>query len=325
MPFAVVGDELGPPESYRLQEHDPGPPAAGRIQVAIKVAGVSFLDVLVASGRHQSVPATPYIPGSECAGIVQAVGEGVTDFCVGDAVFATARGGLFAQIANVAAADAYRKPPGLSFEEAAVLPVSYATAHYGLARLAGLAPGETLLVLGAGGAMGQAAVQLGKHFGARVTASASSPAKRALAAAAGADEAVDSRVEGWRERVSAANDGKPFDVVFDPVGGPMTEMAFRSLGWNGRHLIVGFAAGIASLPTNLPLLKGARLIGVNLRQFALTQPALAAENMRRVIDIAESGRLKPGIGARYALKSFGDAMNDAAAGRSLGRVVLMVD
>jgi NADPH2:quinone reductase len=204
--------------------------------------------------------------------------------------------------------------------EAAVFPVSYSTARYALVHRAQLQPGETLLVLGAGGATGYAAVQLGKHLGARVIASASSEAKRALALAGGADAVIDARAEDWREQVKAANHGKGIDVVFDPVGGATSEPAFRSLGWNGRHLVVGFTAGIAALKTNLPLLKGASLIGVDLRQFGLNQPELAAQNMAEVFALA--GVLRPAVAKTIPLEQFAAAMAAAATGSEAGRIVL---
>ena len=322
---AVIGAELGPPEGYRLAEHDPGAPGPGEVRVAIRAAGLSYVDVLTAAGNYQVKPPVPFIPGSECAGTVAALGEGVTGLAIGEAVIASSWGGLLADAVNVHARSVRAKPAGLSFAEAAVFPVSYYTAHYALAFRAALQPGETLLVLGAGGATGYAAVQLGKHLGARVIASASSPEKRALALAGGADAAIDARAADWRDQVKAAAGGKAIDVVFDPVGGPATEPAFRSLAWNGRHLVVGFTAGIAQLRTNLALLKGASLVGVDLRQFGVNQPDAAQDNMRAVFALAEAGVLKPTIARRYPLEDFRAAMADAASGAAAGRVVVEMD
>jgi NADPH:quinone reductase len=319
---AVVADELGPPENYRLIEHDPGHPKPGEVRVAIKAAGISYVDVLTAAGNYQVKPPVPFIPGSECAGIVEALGEGVTGFAIGDAVVASSWGGLFADVANIRATSIRPAPKGLTLAEAAVFPVSYYTAHYALALRAQLQRDETLLVLGAGGATGYAAIQIGKHLGARVIASASSPEKRALALSGGADVAIDARGEDWRDQVKAANEGKSVDVVFDPVGGNATEPAFRSLSWNGRHLVVGFTAGIAQFRTNLPLLKGASLIGVDLRQFGVNEPEKAAENMQSVFALAEAGVVKPAIARTYALADYLAAMQDAASGNSAGRIVL---
>jgi NADPH:quinone reductase len=325
MTRAVITDALGPPENYRLVEHDPGPPKAGEVRIAIKAAGISYVDVLTAAGNYQLKPALPFIPGSECAGIVEALGEGVTGFKIGDAVVASGWGGLFADVANIRASSVRTSPKGLSLAEAAVFPVSYYTAHYALVLLAGLRAGETLLVLGAGGATGYAAIQIGQHLGARVIASASTPDKRDLAIAGGADVAVDARADDWRDQVKAANGGKGVDVVFDPVGGAATEPAFRSLGWNGRHLIVGFTAGIAQFRTNLPLLKGASLIGVDLRQFGVNEPERAAANTQAVFALAEAGVVKPAIARSYPLDDYRAAMHEAASGASAGRIVLLMD
>jgi NADPH2:quinone reductase len=216
-------------------------------------------------------------------------------------------------------------PSTLSFAEAAVLLVSYATAIHALVDRGHLQSGETLLVLGAGGATGYAAVQVGSHLGARVIASASSDAKRALAVSAGATAAIDSRAPNWREHLKAANNGRPIDVIFDPVGGAATEPAFRSLGWNGRHLVVGFPGGIASLATNLPLLKGASLVGVNLGQLGSSDPQRAHDNHLRVLELASQQQVKPVISHTYPLEQFAVAMQAAANGDTTGRIVLTMD
>jgi NADPH2:quinone reductase len=215
-----------------------------------------------------------------------------------------------------------RIPDALGFAEAAVFPVSYATAWHALVDRGGLKRGETLLVLGAGGATGYAAVQVGKHLGARVIASASSEAKRALALAGGADAAVDARAENWREAVKGANGGKGVDVVFDPVGGEATDPAFRSLGWNGRHLVIGFPGGIAALRTNLPLLKGASLVGVDIRQFGIFEAEKADANRAEIFELAAQGVLRPHIAATYPLEQFRAAMAAATEGKQAGRIVL---
>jgi NADPH:quinone reductase len=215
-------------------------------------------------------------------------------------------------------------PQNLSFEEAAVFPVSYTTVWHALVDRGRLQSGETLLVLGAGGATGYAAVQIGKHLGARVIASASSEAKRRMALSGGADAAVNARSESWRDDLKTANGGKPVDVVFDPVGGPATEAAFRTLGWNGRHLIVGFPGGIASLRTNLPLLKGSSLIGVNLRQFGEVELQRAEANRDKVFALAAQGLFRPVVARSFSLERFAEAMAAAASGHDAGRIVLAV-
>ena len=322
MSRAIISEQFGPPEAFALREITLDPPGEGQVQVAIKAAGISFVDVLTAAGQYQVKPPLPFIPGSEFAGVVECVGQGVTQLKVGDKVMGSSWGGVFAEALNVRAANLRIVPESLGFAEAAVLPVSYQTAHYALAYRAKLQAGETLLVLGAGGATGYAAVQLGKHFGAKVIASASSPAKRELALAGGADVAIDARAEDWREQIKAATNGLGIDVVFDPVGGEASEPAFRSLAWNGRHLVVGFPGGIAALRTNLPLLKGASLIGVDIRQFGINEPDNAAANVAAVFALAEAGAIRPAIARTYPLADFAEAMNAAQAGQEAGRIVL---
>ncbi|QJQ33512.1 NADPH:quinone oxidoreductase family protein [Sphingomonas lacunae] len=325
MPLAVMTDQLGPPENYSLREHDPGAPGAGEVRMRIRAAGISYVDVLTAAGNYQVKPPVPFIPGSECAGVVEAVGDGVTGFAPDDEVVASGWGGLFAEVAVLPAKMLQPKPAGLDFAEAAVFPVSYATAWHALVDRGQLKAGETLLVLGAGGATGFAAVQVGKHLGARVIVLASSDEKRALALAGGAGAAIDGRAEDWRDQVKAANGGKGVDVVFDPVGGAMTEAAFRSLGWNGRHLIIGFPAGMTALRTNLALIKGASLIGVDIRQFGIFEATKADANRKTIFALAGSDGLRPAIAHRYLLAEWKAAMEAAASGESAGRIVLIME
>ena len=324
LPRAVRADELGPPENYALVDHDPGPPLPTQVSISIRAAGISFVDVLTAGGGYQVKPPVPFIPGSECAGVVTAVGAEVSGLAIGDKVVASGWGGMFADATNLPARTVRKMPEALSFAEAAVFPVSYATAWHALVDRGSLKAGETLLVLGAGGATGYAAVQIGRHLGARVIGSASSEEKRALATTGGADAVIDARGDDWREQVKAANGGKGVDVVFDPVGGEATDPAFRSLAWNGRHLVIGFPGGIAALKTNLPLLKGASLIGVDIRQFGIFEPEKSESNRDRVFALAGEGTLRPAVARAYPLEEFRAAMTDAAAGRSAGRIVLVM-
>lgn len=325
LPRAVRADELGPPENYILVDHDPGPLSPTQVRISIRAAGISFVDVLTAGGGYQVKPPVPFIPGSECAGVIAAVGAEVTGLAVGDKVVANGWGGMFAEAVNLPARVVRKMPEALSFEEAAVFPVSYATAWHALVDRGQLKAGETVLVLGAGGATGYAAAQIGKLLGARVIGSASDEAKRALATAGGADAVVDARGEDWREAVRAANGGKGIDVVFDPVGGDATDPAFRSLAWNGRHLVIGFPGGMTALKTNLPLLKGASLIGVDVRQFGIFEPEKSEANRDQVFALAGEGKLRPAVARTYKLDDFRAAMADAAAGKSAGRTVLVMD
>lgn len=325
MPKAIIGKEFGPPENYRLEEFDPGPPKDGELRVAIKVAGISYVDVLTATGQYQFKPPLPFIPGSEYAGIVEALGTGVTGFAVGDRVFGSSMGGIFAEAGNFAARNVSKVPQGMTLEAAAIFPVNYLTAYYALSDRGRAKAGETLLVLGAAGGTGYAAVEVGKHLGLKVIASASSKAKQEAALAGGADAVVTTGVDDWREQVSAANDGKPIDIVFDPVGGNATELAFRTLGYDGRHLVIGFPAGIAALKTNLPLLKSASLIGVQMRDFSLKRPEEAAASRAKVMELAGKGIFKPAIAARFAMKDYAAAMDEAFSGQAAGRVVLLME
>ena len=323
-PHAVMAETLGPPDNYCIVSHDPGPPSKTEIRIAIQAAGISFVDVLTAAGGYQVQPPLPFIPGSECAGVVEAIGENVRDFALGDRVVGSGWGGMFSDVVNLPERSVRKMPEALSFEEACVFPVSYATAWHALADRGRLQAGETLLVLGAGGATGYAAVQIGKYLGAYVIGSASSEEKRNLAVAGGADAVVDARREDWRDAVKTANHGKGVDVVFDPVGGDATDPAFRSLGWNGRHLVIGFPAGIASLRTNLPLLKGASLIGVDIRQFGIFEPDRSEANRDLIFALANESRLRPAIARSYPLTEFRMAMQDASEGKRAGRIVLTI-
>jgi len=319
---AVVAREFGPPETFAVEQLPAPEPGAGQVRIAIRAAGVSFVDVLIASGGYQLKPKLPFTPGSEFAGVVDAVGPEVAGFTVGDRVCASAFGGALAEAAVAPQGAVTPIPDGMSFEEAAVFRVSYATAYHALVQRGRVQAGETVLVLGAGGAVGAAAVQVAKALGARVIASASSPAKRELACEMGADEALESGAADWRDRLKALTDGRGVDLVVDPVGGDITEAAFRSLAWKGRHLVIGFTAGMARLPTNLALLKGAELVGVDIRQFGEREPRVAAANLRALFELYAQGLLRPRIAEAYPLERFAEAMDAAAKGAAAGRIVV---
>lgn len=319
---AVIADQLGPLDNYSLREFDPGTPAEGQVKVAVRAAGVSFVDILNATGQYQARASVPFIPGSEFSGVVDAVGEGVQGLQIGQRVMASCWGGAFAESAVVPTAAVDLIPDNMSFEQAAVFRISALTVWHALVDRGQLKAGESLLVMGAGGATGYAAVQLGRLLGAKVIASASNPQKRAMAEAAGAAVSIDAAAADWRAEVKQANAGRPVDVVFDPVGGSGTEAAFRCLAVNGRHLVVGFPRGIPSLPTNLALLKGASLVGVNLQQLSQTDPEKAAQNTAQVLELAAEGHLLPEIARRYPLQDFAQAMAEVAGGATAGRVVL---
>jgi NADPH2:quinone reductase len=320
---AVRAETLGPPERYRLVETPSRAPGPHEARIAIHYAGVSFVDVLTAAGGYQVKPPTPFTPGSEFSGIVLEVGAEVEGLAPGDRVAAASFGGVFAEEITIPASAAVRLPENFGLAEASVSRSSYLTACYALKRVAKVQPGETVLVLGAGGAVGAAAVQLARHYSAVPIASASSADKRALALACGAAAAVDSNAADWRDQVKGAAGGKGVDVVVDPLGGTHTERAFRSLAWKGRHLVIGFSAGeIPRLPVNLALLKGASLMGVDLRQFGVNEPDAMAEVAEEVTQLAAQGVVKPPIARIFALDDYVEAMRLAASGTAAGRVLL---
>jgi len=323
MSRAVIIRQFGDPSSFAVEERDVPPPGPGKLTVKVHAAGVSFVDVLVAAGEYQLKPPLPFVPGSEFSGVVTAIGEGVDPARLGQRVLTSAFGAAFAEESVVPAKLALPIPDTMSFAEAAVFRVSYATAYHALVQRGRLQAGETVLVLGAGGAVGYAAIEIANALGATVIGSASTDAKRALAIQAGADQVVDSRSATWRDDVKAANGGRPVDVVIDPIGGSVTELAFRSLAWNGRLLVIGFAGGeIAKLPVNLALLKGASLIGVDVRQFGEFEPEAAAANIAALFGLFAAGQLRPPIAKTYPLADFSLAMVEARSGETAGRIVL---
>jgi NADPH2:quinone reductase len=300
-------------------------PRAGQVRIKVAAVGVGYVDALVALGRYQVKPPTPHIPGSELAGLVDAVGEGVAGVAVGQRVMGLG-GRAFAQFALAPAATILALPDKLTFDQGAALPLNGLTALHGLADRGALRTGETLLVLGAAGGVGIAAVQVGKVLGARVIAAASTPEKRAFAVAHGADATIDTAPEGWRERLKTILDGAPLNVVFDPVCGPLFEPAFRSLGWGGRHLVAGFVGGqIPALGANLTLMKGSALIGVDVRQFMLFEAPKARAHLETLAGWCAERRLSPVVGRVFDWSDFGEALTFALTGRGLGKTVLRVD
>ena len=321
---AAVADTLESLESYRLKDVDM--PVAGPGQVLIKVAacGVGYVDSLVALGRYQVKPPVPHTPGQEVAGTVEAVGEGVAHVAPGDRVM-TMTGKGFAEYAVAAAPMVVKLPDALSFAEGASLPLNYITAMHALKDRGAVAQGETVLVFGAAGGVGSAGIQVAKALGARVIAAASTEEKRAFALAHGSDLAIDTSPEGWRDRLKALTEGKGPNVILDPVCGPLFELAFRSLAWRGRHLVVGFVGGpIPALPSNLTLMKGAALLGVDVRQYLQYETKRAIGDLHQLAEWAGEGKIKPPVGRTYPFAEFGEAMVFALSGQGTGKVVLDV-
>ena len=322
---AIVIEGFGDPAAtIRLKDlPEPAAPGPGEVTVEMLVLNINPSDLLQIQGLYgTSRPPLPFIPGSEYAGVVEAIGDGVAGFAVGDRVFGSSLGGPCAEIGNFRAENVSKVPAGMSLEEAAVFPVNYQTAWHALVDRGQAKAGETLLVLGAAGGTGYAAVEVGKYLGLRVIASASSAEKQEAARRGGADAVVKTGAEDWRDQVKAANDGREIDLVFDPVGGEATDPAFRTLGYGGRHLVIGFTAGLTALKTNLPLLKCASLVGVQMRGHALSRPEEAAANRVKVMALAGEGHFHPAIAGRYPLESYAEAMRAAFSGKAAGRIVL---
>jgi len=309
---------------YELVDAEAPTPGPGEARLRVAACGVGYVDALVALGQYQVKPPLPHTPGQEVSGWIDEVGEGVSGLAVGDRVMATVRGG-FAELAIAPASGVAKIPERMSFAQAAGFRVNYLTALHALRDRAAIRPGERLLVLGAAGGVGMAAVQVGRLLGAQVIAAGSSEEKRAFAQANGADLAIDTTPEGWRDRLKAACGGAGLDVVFDPVCGPLFELAFRSQSWRGRHLVVGFVGGpIPALPANLTLMKGAALIGVDVRQFLLLEPARAAEHLAELVGWVASGQLVPPVGRRFRLEEFAPALEYALTGQGLGKTIIEV-
>ncbi|MCC5860613.1 MAG: NADPH:quinone oxidoreductase family protein [Gammaproteobacteria bacterium] len=296
-------------------------PADGEVVIEIRACGLNFPDVLMIAGKYQNQPPLPFAPGAEVAGVVKACGPDVDSLSPGQRVLAyCGHGGLAEQVA-VPAAQVLPIPDRMPFAEAAAFLLTFGTSWHALKQRAALRADETLLVLGAAGGVGLAAVELGKLLGARVLAVASSEEKRALAAAHGADEVRD--YADLRTSIAEFTAGRGIDVVFDPVGGPLFEQALRSCAWNGRALVIGFAGGeIPQVPMNLPLLKGASIVGVFWGSFVAREPEVARENHLELLDHYAAGRLQVHVGATYPLAQAAEALALLAGRGALGKVVV---
>jgi NADPH2:quinone reductase len=321
---AVVCKAWGPPESLVVEEVADLVPAAGQAVVEVKAAGVNFPDVLTVQGKYQVKPALPFTPGNEFAGIVRAVGAGVSAYKAGDRVIGFTRTGAFAEQALAPVESLMPMPPGMDFETAAAITLTYGTSHHAIVDRGALQPGETMLVLGAAGGVGLAAIEIGKALGARVIAAASSDDKLAVCQAHGADVLVNYARDDLREALKAATAGRGPDVIYDPVGGVYSEPALRSIAWRGRHLVVGFANGeIPKLPWNLMLLKGASVVGVFWGDFVRREPEANLAAMRQMLGWMLEGKLRPLVSGRYALVDTARALNDMADRKVTGKVVIV--
>ncbi|MDH4061194.1 MAG: NADPH:quinone oxidoreductase family protein [Aquincola sp.] len=299
-------------------------PAPGQVRVAVHAASLNFPDLLTVQGKYQIKPALPFVPGSEFSGTVDAIGAGVTHLKPGDRVASIGVAGGFGTHACANAAQVLPLPATIDLDDAAAFAFTYGTSHHALIDRAALSNGETVLVLGAAGGVGSAAVQIAKAAGAHVIAGVSSAEKAAFCTRLGADATIDYARENLRDALKVATAGKGVDVVYDPVGGDLAESAFRSIAWRGRYVVVGFAAGpIPSLPLNLPLLKGASIVGVFWGEFARREPNAFQHEMAQLFAWHAAGKVKPAIDSRLPMDRLPEAYVRMGTRRVLGKLLLV--
>lgn len=329
---ALLSTAPGGPETLELTESPDPVPAKGQVLVAVKACAINYPDVLIIEDKYQFKPQRPFAPGGEIAGVIEALGEGITDWQVGDRVMGViGHGGLASKIATEPQR-LYRLPEDRSFAEGAALILTYATTIHALLDRGRLAEGQSLLVLGAAGGVGLAAIELGKAYGARVVAAVSSEEKAAAAKAAGADETIiygcapfdKDQSKALAEQFKAAGGRGGFDVIYDPVGGDYAEPALRSIAWEGRYLVVGFPAGIPKLPLNLTLLKSCDVCGVFWGAFAARDPQANAAHVDTLFRLWREGRIAPRVTETFAFERGGDAIAKMAARGAIGKLVVEV-
>lgn len=322
---AVRQHDLVGPSGLRVDEiPDPPPPSAGEVRIDVRAAALNFPDVLLSRGKYQFKPEPPFIPGGEASGVVAAVGAGVTSVAPGDRVAATMIHGAFAEKIVVPELACVKLPDAVSFEVGAATLLTYATTIHALEDRASLRKGETLLVLGAAGGVGVAAIELGKALGARVVAAASTDEKIAFCKAHGADEGIVYSREDLKERVKALTDGAGANVIYDAVGGPYAEPALRAIAWEGRYLVVGFAAGeIPKIPLNLVLLKGCQIVGVFWGSFAMREPQKNRANCARILSMVAEGKLAPHVDVTFPFDRAREALERLERREVKGKIVLL--
>ncbi|HXY22269.1 MAG TPA: NADPH:quinone oxidoreductase family protein [Burkholderiaceae bacterium] len=323
---ALVCHDFGPIESLRVEEVPAPVPGPGQLLVEVKAASINFPDALMVQGRYQAKPALPFTPGAEMAGVVIAVGAGVDAFEPGDRVMATCGTGAFAQQCLADVAQTVPLLAGMDFASGASFLLAYGTALHALTTIGKLAPGESVLILGAAGGVGIAGIEIAKTIGARVIAAASSAEKLAMARRAGADETVDYAQPEWRRQVEALTSGRGVDVVYDPVGGAYSESALRATAWRGRYLVVGFASGeIPKVALNLALLKERALLGVFWGEAMRRDRLQGQADMRQLGQWFLAGKLHPPVTERVALSAAAAAMERLATRRAMGKIVVLPD
>ncbi|TFW20038.1 NADPH:quinone oxidoreductase family protein [Duganella callida] len=321
---AVVCENWGTPDMLKLQDLPDPQPGPGQVVIDVQAAAVNFPDVLIVQGKYQFKPDLPFVPGNEVAGVVRSVADDVTTCRPGDKVIAFTATGGFGQQLLAPAQSLIPIPPGMEFDIAAAITLTYGTSYHAIVDRAALKTGETMLILGAAGGVGLAAIEIGKALGARIIAAASSDDKLEVCRRHGADVLINYSEEDLRTAIKAATGGRGPDVIYDPVGGAYTEAAFRSISWGGRHLVVGFANGeIPKLPLNLTLLKGASLVGVFWGEFTKRYPKANMSNMKQLLQWLQEGKIRPLVSHRYRLEETAQALNDMAARKVTGKIVIL--
>jgi NADPH2:quinone reductase len=324
----AISDDIG---TVTLDQVELPPPAAGEVQVRLRACAVNFPDILMIQGKYQHKPELPFAPGGEASGDVAAVGAGVTQFRPGDPVVVGIRTGGFADAVNVPVGAVAAKPAGMDYDQAASFQTAYLTAYVALKARGHLEPGETLLVHGATGGVGLAAVDIGKLMGATVIATGGTDEKLAIVKARGADHVInytlpDGRLGGFRDAVKALTGGRGADVVYDPVGGDVFDESMRCVNWNGRILVIGFTSGRwPSAPVNLVLIKHVSVIGVRAGAYGRRDPVAGARVRRELLDLANGGRISPYVCARFPLERAVDAMRMLVERKVVGKVVVRMD
>jgi NADPH:quinone reductase len=321
---ALVCKELGLPEKLSLVTDWPVPDLGDHdVLINVKAAGLNFPDVLIIQGKYQIQPELPFVPGGECSGVVSAIGAKVSRVQVGDEVISMGAAGGFCEEMVASEFAVFKKPEALSFEQAAGISITYFTSYYALKQRAQLQKGETLLVLGAAGGVGTSAIEIGKQMGAKVIAAASSDEKLELCKQLGADEVINYSTDSLKDKIKELTGGKGVDVVYDPVGGDLSEPALRGMAWNGRFLVIGFAAGpIPSVPLNLALLKGCSIVGVFWGRFSGEEPEENMNNIDELWELFNSGKLAPTVTETYPIEEYEAAFNCMMQRRARGKVIL---
>ena len=322
---AVLCKANGPAENLHIEDVEAPELSPGYVIVNVASAALNFPDVLMIQGKYQSQPEFPFSPGGEFAGVVMAVADDVDQWQIGDEVFGGIGHGCFAQQIAVPAEGLRRKPSGMTFAQASGISTTYGTSYYALKQRANLQAGETLLVLGAAGGVGLAAVELGKAMGARVIAAASSAAKLAVAKSAGADELIDYSDGQLKDKVKALTEGRGADVIYDPVGGDLFDQCMRCVNWYGRVLVVGFVGGdIPKVATNLVLLKSCQIVGVFYGAFSARMPDQSRQNFTEIMEMFEAGKINPLVGMEYEFADYAAALNCLEHRQAIGKVVLNI-